>query len=175
MYLNKIARPPILFQCLRNPKPLAQIKLPSSHFTQRRPFAIEIPQKLKAPKNTKFTKTSEWVLRSENDKNTVTIGITNYAQVQLGDLVYAELVDKGSNLKKGDVLCLLESVKAASEVYLPFPGEVLEANKLVEEKPETINKSPYEDGWIIKLKISEDESMTDLMSEDQYEEFLDKN
>ena len=98
-----------------------------------------------------FTESHEWVL-AENGTDIITIGISDHAQIELRYLVYVEIAEKGEKLKKGGAICSLESVKAASEVYIPFDGEVVEVNKQLADKPDRINNSPYIDGWIVKLK-----------------------
>ena len=137
---------------------------------QKRFIGVQLPEGRIPHKDLKFTESHEWVL-NETGTETITIGISDHAQIQLGDLVYVEISDKGQKLKKGESFCMLESVKAASEVYIPFDGEIVEVNKQLEDKPELINKSPYSDGWIIKLKISGEISMNQLMDEKAYEEF----
>ena len=174
MLLNKFVRVTPFSQCLRGIVPVKQLKpiFTPHDKTMKRFFGIDIPEGPKIPQGTKFTDTHEWLL---SDKGIVTIGITNYAQLQLGDLVYAELSEKGRSLKKGEVLCLLESVKAASEVYVPCSGEIVDVNTELESKPELINKSPYGDGWIAKMRIEDDYNVEKMMDEKQYDEFLEKN
>lgn len=171
MLINKFLRATPFSKCLI---PVVQSRpiFTPHEIPIKRFFGIGIPESPKVPNGTKFTETHEWLL---SDKDIVTIGITNYAQLQLGDLVYAELGEKGRNLKKGDVLCLLESVKAASEVYAPFSGEIVDVNNELESKPELINKSPCGDGWIAKMRIEDKEIIEEMMEEKKYEEFLDKN
>ncbi|NJE29738.1 glycine cleavage system protein GcvH [Thermococcus sp. 18S1] len=118
-----------------------------------------------------YTKDHEWVQVLED--GTVLIGISDYAQKELGDLAYVELPDVGSELSKGDVLCELESVKAVSEVYAPVSGEVAEVNEELEDSPELINEDPYEN-WIVKLKPSNlDEELKELMDAKAYAEYLE--
>ncbi|NJE02257.1 glycine cleavage system protein GcvH [Thermococcus sp. JdF3] len=118
-----------------------------------------------------YTKDHEWV--QVLDDGTVLVGISDYAQKELGDLAYVELPETGSELNKGDVLCELESVKAVSEVYAPVSGEVVEVNEELEDSPELINEDPYEN-WIVKLKPGNlDEELKELMDASAYAEYLE--
>jgi glycine cleavage system H protein len=115
------------------------------------------------PADLKYTKDHEWVKLSGGDAR---VGITDYAQKQLGDVVYLELPEVGRLLKKGDVFGTIESVKAVSELYSPVSGEVTEVNTKLGEKPEAVNSAPH-DSWMIALKVTGDES--DLLDATQYE------
>lgn len=117
----------------------------------------------------KFTKEHEWVYPKGEE---ATIGITEYAQKELGDVVYVELPAEGENFKKGDACANIESVKAVSDIYIPVSGEVIAVNGNLEDKPELINQSPYEEGWIFRIKISEAAELGTLLSFEQYEEYL---
>ena len=119
------------------------------------------------PSELKYTKSHEWV-RDEND-GTVTVGITDHAQELLGDLVFVELPEVGSEMSAEDAVCVVESVKAASDVYMPVSGEVVAVNADLADAPETINDSPYDDGWLIKIKLSNPDEIDDLMDSDSYE------
>jgi glycine cleavage system H protein len=119
------------------------------------------------PAELKYTKSHEWV-RDEDD-GTVTIGITDHAQELLGDLVFVELPEVGSEMSAEDAVCVVESVKAASDVYMPVSGEVVAVNGELADAPETINDSPYDDGWLIKVKLSNPDEINDLMDADSYE------
>ena len=119
------------------------------------------------PSELKYTKSHEWV-RDEDD-GSVTIGITDHAQELLGDLVFVELPDVGTEMLAEDAACVVESVKAASDVYMPVSGEVIEVNDLLADAPETINDSPYDDGWLIKVKMSNPDELDDLMDADTYD------
>ena len=119
------------------------------------------------PSELKYTKSHEWV-RDESD-GTVTIGITDHAQELLGDLVFVELPEAGSEMSAEDAVCVVESVKAASDVYMPVSGEVVAVNSDLADAPETINDSPYDDGWLIKIKLSNPDEMDDLMDAESYE------
>jgi glycine cleavage system H protein len=119
------------------------------------------------PTELKYTKSHEWV-RSEED-GTVTIGITDHAQELLGDLVFVELPEVGSEMSAEDAVCVVESVKAASDVYMPVSGEVVEVNAVLADAPETINDSPYDDGWLIRIQPSNPDELEDLMDADSYD------
>ncbi len=119
------------------------------------------------PSELKYTKSHEWV-RQEAD-GSVTIGITDHAQELLGDLVFVELPEVGSDLAAGDACCVVESVKAASDVYMPVSGEITEVNEVLADTPETINDSAFDDGWLFKVKLSSEVELDDLMDADAYE------
>lgn len=121
------------------------------------------------PENLKYTKEHEWI-KKEGDL--VTIGISEYAQEELGDIVFVELPAPGAELSKGDTPVTLESVKAVSSVYAPFSGRVTDANTILEDEPELINSSPYEDGWLFKMQVAEDNN-TDLMDSEEYQKYID--
>jgi glycine cleavage system H protein len=116
-----------------------------------------------------FTSEHEW-LRTEED-GTVTIGITDHAQEALGDLVYVELPEVGQDVVSGGDMAVVESVKAASDVYSPVTGEVTAINEVLGDTPENINSDPYGDGWIVRIRPSE--VATNTMTPMEYEEFLD--
>ncbi|SDG46443.1 MULTISPECIES: glycine cleavage system protein GcvH [Rhodanobacteraceae] len=120
------------------------------------------------PGDLKFAKTHEWV-RVEQD-GTVTVGISDHAQSALGDLVYVELPEVGSSVQAGHGTAVVESVKAASDIYAPVSGEVIEVNTVLSDKPETINEDAYEGGWIFKLKIEDKSELDELMTADEYAE-----
>ncbi len=121
------------------------------------------------PGELKYTKEHEW-LRQEED-GSVTIGITDHAQGALGDLVYVELPEVGQDVESGGEMAVVESVKAASDVYAPISGSVLAVNEELSDDPEKINTDPYGDGWIVRLQPSDDDS--DTMDPDAYQVFLD--
>jgi len=123
------------------------------------------------PKNLLYTTQHEWVL---HESGIAAVGITDYAQNQLGDVVFVELPEVGTTFSKGDSFGVVESVKAASDVYTPVSGEVIEINSELEEHPEYINQSPYGDGWMIKMKISSSDELQDLMISDTYAEHVRK-
>jgi glycine cleavage system H protein len=119
------------------------------------------------PTELKYTKSHEWI-RQEAD-GTVTIGITDHAQELLGDLVFVELPEAGSEVTAEDAVCVVESVKAASDVYMPISGEITEVNEALNDAPETINDSPFDDGWLFKVKPSAEVEMEELMDADAYQ------
>ena len=119
--------------------------------------------------NLKYSKDHEWV---EVDGEIATIGITNYAQVQLGDIVYVELPEIGMIADKDEAICAVESVKTAADVMTPVSGEVLEINEELEDNPELINEDPYS-AWIMKIEMSDLSELDELLSEDDYAEFCE--
>ena len=123
------------------------------------------------PSELKYTESHEW-LRAEDD-GLVTVGISDHAQALLGDLVFVELPEAGTEFVTGDECCVVESVKAASDVYMPISGEIVEVNEALADEPEIINTSPYDSGWLFKVKPSTDE-MNDLMDADAYQEEIDE-
>ena len=123
------------------------------------------------PENCKFLSTHEWV--KLEDDGTATVGISDHAQDQLGDIVFIELPEIGAELNQGDEAALVESVKAASEIYSPLSGKVIKVNSLIEDSPEIINTSPYEEGWFFKIVISDDSETENLLSSDQYAEICE--
>ena len=118
---------------------------------------------------TRYTKDHEYI-RVEGDAGTV--GISDYAQSQLGDVVYVELPAVGKTLAKGDEAAVVESVKAASEVYAPVSGEVVEVNSDLEASPGTVNEDAAGRGWFMKIRLSDPSELDGLMTEEQYQEFL---
>jgi len=126
---------------------------------------------LNHPANLKYSKTDEWV-RVEGDQ--ATIGITDYAQDQLGDIVYVELLwDAGQSVTNEGKFGDIESVKATSELISPISGEVVQVNEALKDTPELINDQPYEGGWMITVKMSNPGEVDGLMSADQYKEYLE--
>lgn len=117
----------------------------------------------------KFTKDHEWI---KKEGKYAYIGITDYAQQQLGDIVYVDLAEEDLVLQQGDVLCAVESVKTAAEVFMPVSGRVIEANHELEEAPEKINENPYE-AYLAKITIDDETELDDLMTEEEYNEFLE--
>jgi glycine cleavage system H protein len=126
---------------------------------------IEIPEELK------YTDEHEWV-RIEDDL--VVIGITDYAQDALGEIVYIELPSEGDEITKGDSFGGVESTKSVSDLYAPVSGEVVEVNESLLDSPETINEDPYGDGWLIKVRIHDSDEFDELMDSEQYSEFIEK-
>ena len=123
------------------------------------------------PGDLKFLKSHEWA-RVEGDGK-VTIGISDHAQGLLGDLVYVELPNVGDAIEAGTACAVVESVKAASDVYAPVSGKVVEVNSALADKPETINEDAYGDGWLFTLEISDAEHLNELLSPDDYSELLE--
>ena len=118
------------------------------------------------PSNLKYAASHEWV-RDKGD-GTVVVGISNHAQESLGDVVYVELPQLGTLISAGNETGVVESVKAASDIYSPVSGEIVGTNEQLEEEPEVINGSPYEDGWLFIVKMSNPEELDSLMSADEY-------
>ena len=126
------------------------------------------------PGDLKFLDSHEWI---KEDENTVIVGISDHAQNELGEVVFVELPAIGDEFVLGDEAAVVESVKAASEVYTPISGEVIEVNDTLEESPELVNTSPYEEGWFFKLKVSDENlgSIESLMTAEEYSSMLDGN
>ena len=120
------------------------------------------------PEELQYTKTHEWVRREDD---VATVGITEHAQDELGDVVFIELPEKGASFGAGDAFGTVESVKAVSDLYAPVGGEVVEVNEALNDAPEKINEEPYGDGWIIRLRVSEE---SDLLSAGDYEKLLEE-
>ncbi|MFA7672799.1 MAG: glycine cleavage system protein GcvH [Clostridia bacterium] len=117
----------------------------------------------------KFTKDHEWI---KKEGSVAYVGITDYAQQQLGDIVYVEMAEENMVLQKGDVLCAVESVKTAAEVYMPVSGRVLQGNSELEDAPEKVNESPYE-AYLAKIAYDDESEFDELMTEDEYTEFVE--
>ncbi|OKL42506.1 glycine cleavage system protein GcvH [Pseudovibrio exalbescens] len=120
--------------------------------------------------STYFSEDHEWL---KVDGDVATIGITNYAQAQLGDVVFVELPENGKTLSKGDEAAVVESVKAASEVYVPVDGEVVEGNEALVEEPAKVNEDPENSAWFFKLKLSDKSQLDGLMDEAAYKAYVD--
>jgi glycine cleavage system H protein len=123
---------------------------------------------LNIPEDLQYTKSHEWV-RIEGD--TATIGITDHAQDELGDVVFVELPDEGATFDAGESFGTVESVKAVSDLYAPVGGEVVEVNSTLEDAPENINEDPYGEGWIVKLRTTDE---PDLLSPEEYEKVVEE-
>ena len=121
------------------------------------------------PANLRYAASHEWVL--DHQDGTVTIGITDHAQEALGDVVFVELPEVGQALNKGQEFGVIESVKAASDLYSPVNGEVIEVNEALEDSPETVNEAPYEGGWIMKVRLT-DTALEGLLDADAYQATL---
>ena len=124
----------------------------------------------KIPENLKYTKEHEWV-KIEGD--TATMGITDYAQHALTDIVFVELPEKGKKIEQLKPFCIVESVKSVSDVFAPMSGEVIEINNTLGDNPENINKDPYSTGWIAKLKVSDAGETSNLMGHEEYKKYLE--
>ncbi|HEB81296.1 MAG TPA: glycine cleavage system protein GcvH [Gammaproteobacteria bacterium] len=118
------------------------------------------------PSELKYTDSHEW-LRLDED-GLVTVGITDHAQELLGDLVFVELPEAGTEYSTGDECCVVESVKAASDVYMPISGEIVEVNDMLSDEPEVINSSPYDNGWLFRIQPSAPEELEELMDAEAY-------
>jgi glycine cleavage system H protein len=123
---------------------------------------------LNVPQDLQYSRSHEWV-RTEGD--TATVGISDHAQDELGDVVFVELPDEGATFKAGDSFGTVESVKAVSDVYAPVGGEVVEVNSSLEDAPEKINDDPYGEGWLVKLRTSGE---ADLLSPEEYEKVVEE-
>lgn len=123
------------------------------------------------PNDLYYTREHEWV-RAEDD-GTLTVGITEHAQSELGDLVFVEAPEVGVEFGVGDAVAVVESVKAASDIYCPVPGEIVEANEGLADSPELINTDPYGEGWIFRVRPENAEALNELMDADAYQEFLE--
>jgi len=121
------------------------------------------------PGELKYLTSHEWA-RLEEDGETVTIGVTDHAQDLLGDVVFVELPEMGATIAAGDEAGVVESVKAASDIFSPVSGEVIAINEELEDAPELVNSDPYDDGWFFKLKASDTEELASLLSADAYAE-----
>lgn len=117
------------------------------------------------PENLKFTKDHEWVLI---EGNTATVGITDFAQGELGEIVYVEIETEGETLEREEVFGTIEAVKTVSDLFMPLSGEITEFNTKLEENPEAVNENPYEDGWMIKMTISNEEEIAELLDAEAY-------
>ncbi len=122
------------------------------------------------PENLKYTKEHEWV--RVNDDGTATIGVTDFAQSELGDIVFVELEFEGFEFEQGDVFGTVEAVKTVSELFAPFDGEVIEINEELEMEPELVNDDPYGDGWMVKVSVSDSSQLDDLMDVDEYKQIV---
>ena len=121
------------------------------------------------PSDLLYSNDHEWV---KLDEDIATIGITDFAQQELGDIVYIEIETVGDNLQKEQVFGTVEAVKTVSDLFMPFSGEVIEFNTALEDTPETVNNEPYESGWIIKIKIENPSQLKHLLSAEQYKQLI---
>lgn len=123
------------------------------------------------PTNVKYTNEHEWI-RLKGDE--AYVGITDYAQEQLGDIVFVDVTTEGETLEKGEVFGTIEVVKTVSDLFLPIGGEVLEINPELEEHPELVNKNPYGDGWLIKIKPTDTTEMDELLDAEAYKQIINE-
>jgi glycine cleavage system H protein len=123
------------------------------------------------PEDLKYTEEHEWI--KDNGDGTVTIGITDFAQGELGDIVFVELEAEGSEFDKDEVFGTVEAVKTVSELFCPVAGEITEVNEELEDEPELVNTDPYGDGWMVKLKVSDESSLDDLLTAETYKEIIE--
>ncbi len=123
------------------------------------------------PKDLKYTKEHEWV---KVEGNTAVVGITDYAQDSLGDVVYVELPQEGGSVTKNEPFGVVESVKAVSDLYSPISGSVTEVNDAIIDSPEAINEDPYGDAWMIKVEINSADDLADLLTADEYQKFIEE-
>ncbi len=121
------------------------------------------------PKDYRYTEDHEWI---KVEGNIGTVGITDYAQKQLGDIVYVELPEVDDEFEKGEEVATVESVKAASPVMIPVSGKVVEINEDLEDSPELVNQDPHGKGWFFKVELSDPSELDDLMTAEQYEEYI---
>lgn len=124
------------------------------------------------PDNLKYSKEHEWVMMVEN--GVALIGITEFAQSELGDVVYVELPEVGEKITKDDPFGSVESVKAVSDLFAPVSGTVIEVNDSLPDSPELVNEDSYGDGWMIKVQMSDIEELKDLLAQDEYGEFVER-
>ena len=123
------------------------------------------------PDDLRYSRNHEWA--RANDDGSITIGITDHAQDQLGDLVYVEVPEPGREVKADEACAVVESVKAASDMYAPIAGTVIEVNEALADKPEVVNQDAYGEGWLIRLKPSSSDALSTLMDADVYREFVE--
>jgi glycine cleavage system H protein len=122
------------------------------------------------PTDRQYSKEHEWVLVADGS---ATVGITDYAQDQLGDIVYVEIPETGKQVAKGDVIGTIESVKAVSEIYAPLSGSVVAVNDALDQSPETINSDPHGEGWYCKVQVADPGELNELMDAAAYQDFVD--
>jgi glycine cleavage system H protein len=121
------------------------------------------------PQNLKYTKEHEWVLV---EGNIGTIGITDYAQGELGDVVFVDIDPSLAEMRKGDSVGTIEAVKTVSDIFAPFTGKVIEINEALKDSPETVNSDPYGNGWMLKVEISDTSELNDLLDADAYKALI---
>ena len=124
---------------------------------------------MKVPDNLKYTKDHEWI-RVDGDNSFV--GITDFAQGELGDIVFIEIETEGETLNKEEVFGTIEAVKTVSDLFMPVGGEILDLNSVLEDNPDLVNKDPYGEGWMIKVKISDPSEIDSLLSPEEYKDLI---
>lgn len=122
---------------------------------------------MSTPADLKYTREHEWV--RDNGDGTVTVGITDFAQGELGDIVFVELEEAGADYSKDDTFGTVEAVKTVSDLYAPIDGEVIELNEALEDNPELVNDDPYGEGWMIKMKVADPDQLEGLLSAEDYQ------
>jgi len=133
---------------------------------------LEINSKLKKmniPENLKYTKDHEWI-KIEN--NIATVGVTDFAQTELGDIVYVDIDTVDESIDQNEVFGSVEAVKTVSDLFMPLSGEIIEFNEFLEESPETVNSDPYGKGWMIKIKMADNSQIEDLLDAEAYKEII---
>tara|TARA_R110002096_G_scaffold231766_7_gene421532 strand:- start:24128 stop:24508 length:381 start_codon:yes stop_codon:yes gene_type:complete len=123
---------------------------------------------MNTPADLKYTKEHEWI--KDNGDGSVTVGITEFAQSELGDIVFVELEDTGFEFSADDIFGTVEAVKTVSELFAPIDGEIIEVNEALEDNPELVNQDPYGGGWMVKMKVSDASQIEALLSADEYSE-----
>lgn len=124
---------------------------------------------MNTPENLKYTKDHEWI---KVDGDQAYVGITDYAQNELGDIVFVEIETEGEKLNKEEVFGTVEAVKTVSDIFMPVSGEVVEVNTKLEDSPEIVNKDPYGEGWLIKIQLSDNSELDNLLDASQYKELI---
>ncbi len=125
---------------------------------------------MKLPDNLKYTQDHEWVLV---DGDVATVGITDFAQGELGDIVFVEIETEGESLEIGEIFGTVEAVKTVSDLFMPVSGEVIEVNESLADDPEVVNKDPYGKGWMIKVKIANETELSELLSPEEYKKMVE--
>lgn len=124
---------------------------------------------MEIPESLKYTNDHEWI---KVDGDDAYVGITDFAQGELGDIVYVEIETEGEDIEKGEVFGTVEAVKTVSDLFMPLSGKVVEVNEELENSPEIVNESPYEKGWMIKINLSNKDELNDLLSAEDYKEVI---
>ena len=125
---------------------------------------------MKIPAELKYTQDHEWI---RVDRDVAVVGVTDFAQGELGDVVFVEIETEGEDLEKGETFGTVEAVKTVSDLFMPVGGEVAEVNGALEDEPELVNKDPYGEGWMIKIKINDKSELEDLLSADDYKKMIE--